>query len=180
MSEFDDFCSDLLEQAKRYLEKAKADSDVSHQYAYKNACLLLTICALEAYINGISDEVTLGPNFPLHLKAILLEKEIRLTKGEFKLSDSLKMSRLSEKIEVLYRRYNRKVINDEESWWPILQSGIDLRNKLTHPKDKLDFSEDFLEKILKSTIECISCLYRCVYKREFPKKNLNVVSRLDF
>jgi hypothetical protein len=180
MSDFDDFCSDLLEQAKRYLEKIRADKNACHQNAYKNACLLLTVCALEAYINGISDEITLAPNFPILLKGTLLEKEVKLVKGDFKLTENLKMSRLTEKIEILYKRHKRKVLNDQENWWLVLQSGIDIRNKLTHPKEKLDLSEEFLKKVLKSVIDCISCLYLCIYKREFPKKNLDITSRLDF
>ncbi|TAL62221.1 MAG: hypothetical protein EPN85_03230 [Bacteroidetes bacterium] len=180
MNEFDIFCSNLLEESKRFLEKSKNEKNEDGKKAYQHSCLLLSICSLEAYINGISEEMTLANGFPIHFKGILLEKEIRIDKGEFILSDTLKMSRLTERIEILYRRYSRKKISDSNEWWAILKQGIDLRNKITHPKENIELTDILLEKILQSVIECLTAIYRAVYKNNFPKSNLSLTSKLNF
>lgn len=180
MNDFDLFCSELLEESKRFLEKAKEEKPEANKKAYQHACLLLSICALEAYINGISEEITLAANFPMHIKGILLEKEIRLDKGEFVLTESLKMSRLTEKIELLYKRYSRKDLTDDYDWWQTIKHGIDFRNKLTHPKQELKLTDEFLEKNLKAILDCLTTIYKSVYKRTFPKSNYSLISKLNF
>jgi len=180
MNDFDNFCFELLEQAKQFREKAKKEKNPFGIKAYRHACLLITICSLEAYINGISEELTLAHGFPIHVKGVLLEKKVRLNKGVFEITNNLMMSRLTEKIEILYKRYCKKNLTDSETWWPILQNGIDLRNKLTHPKEKVELTDEFLEKLLLSIIECLSTLYKGVYKTSFPKHNLGLCSKHDF
>ncbi len=185
MSTFDKFCADLLEESKRFLEKAKElektnQPDEDGIKAFQHACLLLGVCSLEAYINGIGEEMSLSEKIPIHVRGILLEKEVRLDKGEFVLSDSLRMSRMTDRIEVLYRKYKGTEIDKSETWWPTIKSGIDLRNKITHPKEVVKISNAFLTKILQAILDCLSVLYWAVYKREFPKANLQLTSRLDF
>ena len=180
MNEFDNFCSELLEQAKQFLEKARTEKKPYGQKAYRHACLLITICSLEAYINGISEEITLAHGFPLQLKGVLLEKKVRLNKGVFEITNNLMMSRLTEKIEILYKRYCKKNLTDSEIWWSVLQNGIDIRNKLTHPKEKVELTDEFLKKLLESTLECLSTLYKGIYKTSFPKNKLGLYSKHDF
>ncbi len=57
MAEIDELSVQLLEQAKRFLEKAD-ESTGEGESAYCNAALLLGSCALEAHINAIADELT--------------------------------------------------------------------------------------------------------------------------
>ena len=181
MNAFDNFCNDLLEQSKRLNEKRKLEKNPDGKKAYQHASLLLAICALEAYINGISEELTIAKDFPIHEKGILLEKEVKLNNGEWEINNKkLKMSRLVDKIELLYRRHKRKVLDDTERWWPLLILGIDYRNKITHPKTNVEIPEDFTDKVIDSVIQCISVLYLAVYKRKFPKSNLSLTSKLDF
>lgn len=180
MSEFDNFCSDLLEESKRFLEKAKTEKNINGIKAFQHSCLLLGFCSLEAFVNGISEEMCLSPKFPIHLKAILLEKEYRLEKGRFILSNSLKMTRLTDRIEVLYRRYKRMELTDSETWWSTIKYGIDLRNKITHPKEEFKITNEILENILQAILDCLTSLYRAVYKGKFPKANLQLNSKFDF
>lgn len=180
MSAFDNFCNELLEQSKRFNEKSKSETKPEGKVAYQHASLLLAICALEAYVNGISEEITLAKFFPIHEKGVLLEKEIKLEKGEWIITNSLKISRLTDKIELLYKRHTRAELSDTHSWWITLKNGINFRNKLTHPKDQVKLSDAENEKIIQAVIECVSILYKAVYKRQFPKSNFSVVSKFDF
>jgi hypothetical protein len=179
MSSFDVFCGQLLEQAKRFNEKAKVERDTEGISAYKNASLVLSICALEAYINGISEEITLAKGFPIHEKGILLEKEVRLEKGQWSLSNTLKISRLTDKIELLYWRHVKKKLDTTEKWWEALKIGIDIRNKITHPKEEVVIPEELNGKIIEAVIDCISVLYKAIYRRNFPKFKTQV-STLNF
>jgi hypothetical protein len=180
MNAFDNFCNELLEQSKRFNENSKSETKPEGKVAYQHASLLLAICALEAYVNGISEEITLAKSFPIHEKGILLEKEIKLEKGEWITTNSLKISRLTDKIELLYKRHTRTELDETHLWWTTLKNGIDLRNKLTHPKDEVKLSDPIIEKIINAVIECVSILYKAIYKRQFPKSNLSLVSKLDF
>ena len=180
MNSFDTFCNELLEQSKRFTEKSKSETKPDGKIAYQHASLLLAICALEAYVNGISEEITLAKSFPIHEKGILLEKEIKLEKGEWTITNSLKISRLTDKIELLYKRHTRTELNDNHSWWTTLKHGIDLRNKLTHPKEEVKLSDAINERVIHAVIECVSILYKAIYKRQFPKSNLSLVSKFDF
>ena len=180
MNNFDIFCSDLLEESKRFLEKSRVETNPNAIKAYQHACLLLTVCSLEAYINGISEEMCLTPKIPMHIKAVLLEKELRIKKGDFFISNSLKMSRLSERIEILYRRYKGIELTDTEKWWSMIKMGIDIRNKITHPKDETNISNDLLTKILQAVLDCLTVLYKAIYKRNFPKANMQLNSKYDF
>jgi hypothetical protein len=55
MQSFDEFSRLLLEEAKRFLEKAKGTEDPG-QSAYLHAALTLGACALEAHVNAVCDD----------------------------------------------------------------------------------------------------------------------------
>ena len=56
---------------------------------------MLAFCALEAHTNAIADEFSARPELTVHERAVLLEQEVRLDKGEFK-TGGLKIYRLEE------------------------------------------------------------------------------------
>ena len=57
MATFDVFANQLLEEAKRFLEKANdSSSDLAAEAAYLHAALTLSFCALEAHVNSIGEE----------------------------------------------------------------------------------------------------------------------------
>lgn len=180
MNEFDEFCEQLLEQSKRFYEKSKGTTDSEAKAAYNNASLLLAICSLEAYINAIGDELTMAKGYPLHLKSALLEKDIKLVNGQFVLSNSLKMFRLTDKIEIIYRTHTNKPVSHDEKWWKDLSFGIELRNKIVHPKDSIEVNIESLERIIKAVQDCLTVIYKAVYKRPFPKKSSTIISDKTF
>ena len=60
MTEFDSFSTQLLEESKALLEKAKSAEPFT-QSAYLHAGLLLTMSALEACVNSMAEELLIEP-----------------------------------------------------------------------------------------------------------------------
>ena len=138
--EFDDFTTHLFEEAKCFCDKAKKSDDSFSKETYLHACLLLGMSALEACVNSIIEEITIGAyknNFSLLEQSILLEKDVRFKNGCYTLSNNLKISRLTDKIEFLFRKYNNSEVDLKADWYMKLKQSIDLRNKLVHPKEKV-------------------------------------------
>ena len=82
MKEFDFFGEMLFEEAKYYLEIAKSEENGSeHQISSLHASLLLSMSALEAYVNAVSEELVSNFHLDIYEKSLLSEKNIELDKG---------------------------------------------------------------------------------------------------
>jgi hypothetical protein len=55
MADFDVLSTELLEESKRFLEKAGESVDTVGKSAYLHAALMVAFCALEAGVNSIAD-----------------------------------------------------------------------------------------------------------------------------
>ena len=64
------------------------------------------------------------------------------------LKDALKMIRLEDRIMFLLATFTRKQIDRKAGWWPALQTATTLRNKLTHPKEKVELNVKEIEGAL--------------------------------
>jgi hypothetical protein len=180
MADIDEFASSLLEEAKRFLEKVLDESSAEGQAAYLHAALNLAFCSLEAHINAIGEELASHREFfAPHDQGVLLEKEVRLDNGEFKVS-GLKMYPLTDRIQFLYRRVTGKLIDKNARWWSELASAIQLRNKLTHPKEPVEINITNVERVLKAIIQAIDALYRGVYKTGLPAAGMGLDSKMNF
>lgn len=180
MEELDKFASRLLEESKRFLEIAKQKTSEEEKEAFLHAALLVSFSSLEAFINGVVDDFKQMEVFDLQTKAFLTEREIRFDKGSFILTNSLKMSRLIEKIETLIVVFNKEEPDKNSQWWTDLQIGINLRNNIVHPKEYIPLKVDDLEKIIYAIITCIDCVFRAVFKKGLPVKNLGLDSKFNF
>ena len=181
MTDFDEFCSSLLEESKRFFEKANETNNKNAKHAYYHASILLGISSLEAYINGIASDIVLLKDISLIEKALLSEKEIEFKKGSFKVTNRLKIYRLSDRIEYLYKKFsNNQLDSEEEEWWIDLKMSLLLRNDLVHPRNEVIIKKKQVEKLLKSVIDCLACLSKFIYDKEFPFKNLGLQSKLTF
>jgi hypothetical protein len=179
MNDIDNFASDLLEQAKRFLEIAN-DCDGDGKAAHLNAALMLGFCSLEAHVNAIADDFAGRDDLSVHDKSILFEQDVRLTHGEFVLSDSLKIFRLEDRIQFFCVRLSGTPLDRGASWWSELNTAMKLRNTLTHPKDAAVITEDAVKRALQSIINGINYLYKAIYKRPFPAGNMGLQSNLSF
>lgn len=76
MKEFDFFGEMLFEEAKYYLEIAKSEENGSeHQISSLHASLLLSMSALEAYVNAVSEELVSNFHLDIYEKSLLSEKK---------------------------------------------------------------------------------------------------------
>jgi hypothetical protein len=92
VTEIDTFANSLLEEAKRFLEKA-GEEDEPARSAYLHASLLLAFCALEAHLNAIAEDFLSRQELTPHELGLMCQKEVRLEKGRFEVQNSLKMVR---------------------------------------------------------------------------------------
>lgn len=106
MSDFDVFAIQLLEEAKRFLEKASEGGEPVAEAAYLHAALMLSFCALEAQVNSIGEEFSIRTDLSAHEQGIILERNVKLENGEFKLQSNLKMARLEDRIEFLHTKFS--------------------------------------------------------------------------
>ena len=179
MTEFDQFASDLLEESKRFLERANVTPDADSKQAFLHAALLLSFSSLEAHINAIVDDFRARQDFSVYELGLLLEREVRLENGEFVLG-GLKMSRMEDRIEFLCRKFTGLPIDKQEIWWMQLKGATDLRNKLVHPKEAQNVTGTGVSLAMTAIISAIDALYRSIYKRPFPAANLGLQSRKTF
>jgi len=179
MPSFDEFSRQLLEEAKRFLEKAKSTDDPG-QSAYLHAALTLGVCALEAHVNSVCDDFLTRSELTILDRAILAEKNYELKNGEFKLTERLKIYRLEDRIEFLFRRFSKTPIDKQSGWWEQLQATFLARNSLSHPKSISALTCPAVERALQSVIDALKALYKAVYKKPFPPQTRGLDSTLDF
>jgi hypothetical protein len=179
VADIDDFATSLLEEAKRFLEKAVEASAEVPRNANLHASLMLAFCSLEAHVNAIAEEFSNRPELTPHDKGILLERDVKLKGGEFTLGN-FRMYRLEDRILFLHRRFSGKPIEKSVTWWPRLKSAIDSRNKLTHPKVAHTVTVENVRDALAAVINSLDALYMAIYKKGLPSANLALNSLLTF
>jgi hypothetical protein len=180
MAEIDSFANQLLEEAKRFLEKATESGESACKNAHLHAALMLAFCAFEAHINSIADEFAVSTNLSAHEKGLILERDVRLKGGEFQLQKGLKMSRLEERIEFIHTRFSGKRLDHASTWWSHLSTAIDLRNQLTHVKTVPNISEEAVKSAILAIVMSLDALYQSIYKRTFPVAGMGLQSALIF
>jgi hypothetical protein len=179
MADIDDFATSLLEESKRFLEKVSDVADDAARHAYLHASLLLAFCSLEAHVNAICEEFADRPEFTIHEKGLLLEKDVKLESGAF-IFGGLKMSRLEERILFLHRHFAGAPLDTSANWWSQLKAALAVRNKLTHPKSAQPISVQDAREALSATIAAIDNLYKIIYKKTLPAASRALQSRLSF
>jgi hypothetical protein len=180
VSDIDSFANRLLEEAKRFLEKALENNDPIAQAAYLHAALMLSFCALEAHVNALAEEFSTATGLSAHEKGMLLERDVKLEDGQFQLRTSLRIARLDDRIEFLHTRFSGKAVDHTVGWWQRLSAATDLRNKLTHAKDVPQIEQAAVKNAIQAVIEVLDALYQAIYKRKFPPAGLGTQSQLTF
>ena len=172
----DEFARTLLEEAKRYLEKASEEKLSAHLHA----ALILAFSSLEAYINSISYDFKDRPELCLHERGLLLEKDVRLVNGEFVLTEGLKITRLEDRVKFLHLRFSGRPLETSHAHWSRLVDALTLRNSLTHPKKSVEITESSVAQAIQAIIDIIDDLYRAIYSSPFPAANRGLGSKLSF
>jgi hypothetical protein len=179
VADFDEFSSLLLEEAKRFLERANESTDQIAQTAYLHAALLLAFSSLEAHVNAISEEMALAPELTPQELGILREEDVRLENGEFILSGS-RIYRLEDRILFLHRRFSGKPLDKQAIWWGRYRDATHLRNKLTHPKDAQVITLKNVELAIEAIIALLNNLYQAIYGKSLPAAGLGLQATLTF
>lgn len=175
MNSFDFFGEMLFEEAKYYLEIAKVEVDgTEQQIAHLHASLLLSMSALEAYINAVSEELVLNFELGVYEKALLAEKNIELDNGVPRLGNGLKMQRLIDRVAFIYSKYSKKEISNSDIWYMEIKQTIELRNNLVHPKNVVQVTYTQVEKALWSVLNTVNAIYLAVYNRKVPIFNYGI------
>lgn len=182
MEDIDAFASLLLEEGKRFLEKAVDSDNDNEEQAYLHAALLVAFCSLDAHLNAIGAECAARSDLNLspHDLSILLEKEVRLEDGAFVLGKNLRMVRYEDRIQFLHRRISKKNVDKASDWWSDLMAAIALRNELTHPKGVPNIKVEHVGRAIQAIIDTLEALYRTIYKRKFPALGRGLDSNLNF
>lgn len=179
MDNIDTFATLLLEESKRFLELASEASEDEGINANLHASMVLAFCALEAHINAVSDEMALQKGLSVHEKSILLEREVRLDKGQYKLKNVLKMHRLEERVLFLFARFTRTPL-DDASWWGKLKASLKVRNQISHPKDVTTLTKQDVATSIQAIVDCLDSLYQGIYGRKLPAAARGLQSKLTF
>jgi hypothetical protein len=176
----DQFASSLLEEAKRFLERARDTAGTEAEAPFLHAALMLAFCSLEAHVNSVAVEYSSRPELSIHEKGILIERDVQLDGGMFRLTKKLKISSMEDRIELLHQKFSKKGLDAKAEWRSNLSGAVDLRNKLTHPKSVPLITAGAVEKALSAVIGTINALYFGLYNRPLPAANLGLASTLGF
>lgn len=181
MENIDQFASSLLDEAKRFLEKAIDANGGSAEVPNLHAALMLAFCSLEAHVNAVADEFSQRSDLAVHEREVLLERDVQLIDGAFQLSSKLRIARMEDRIELLHVRFSKTGnLEPTAAWRSKLSGAIDLRNKLTHPKSIPRITIGAVEKAIEAVVETIDALYLALYGRSLPAAGFGLTSTLDF
>jgi hypothetical protein len=179
VADFDIFSSLLLEEAKRFLERANETSDETARTAYLHAALLLAFSSLEAHVNAISEEMALASGLTPQELGVLREEDVKLENGEFILSGN-RIYRLEDRILFLHRRFSGKPLDKQAIWWGRYRDATHLRNKLTHPKDAQVITVQNVQLAIEAIVTLLNTLYQVIYGKSLPAAGLGLQASLTF
>jgi hypothetical protein len=176
----DQFARGLLEEAKRFYEKARDEHSDEGKQAYLHSALMLGFCSFEANINSIAADFLVRPELTILDQSILGEREFRFADGEFVLVDGLKMYRLNERVEFIHRRFSGAPLDKTQAFWSQFKTALSLRNELTHPKQQTVLKEEAVAQALESILAVLDAIYRAVYKKPYPARKRGLASKMTF
>jgi hypothetical protein len=180
VADIDGFASQLLEESKRFLERAKETENDEARQAYLHACVLLSFSSLEAHVNSIIDEFGKeGLGLTVHELALLIEREVVFDKGSFRMSNSLKMSRIKDRILLLIQKFGRDY-DASFPWTSRLGNALELRNRITHPKNAETIEIEQTAAVIQAVIEVVDFMFQAIYRKGLPAAKRGLQSKLTF
>jgi hypothetical protein len=176
----DAYATSLLETAKRFFEKGTGITDGATAEPYFTAALLIGVSALEAHVNAIAEELSVRSGLAILEQSLLLERDFRLEKGEYQLTNKLKIYRLEDRLEFIFKRFTKATSPRDEPWWAALQGALDLRNKIVHPKTSPSVTKGAAEKAVQAILDCLNALYMALFKKGLPGYKRGLDSSMIF
>lgn len=180
MAEMDAFATQLLEEAKGFLEKARVTAVARNKEAYLHAALNLGFCAFEAHLNAIAEDFMTLADLSPHERSILSERKVELEHGEFQLTKQLQIYRLEDRLLFLCTRFSRKAPLDRKAaYWGQFKDALDLRNGLMHPKTPTKVTEASIERALLAILNVLDLTYRRIYGKKYPGRKRGLLSTIE-
>lgn len=180
MNSFDEYSDRLIENSKfLYLKAVSTKNEIAKQ-PFLQSSILIAYSALDAYVYSICEELFENGRISIFEKSFLVEKDLSFKNGKFSLSNNLKMTRITDRIEYLFNFFDHKPINKSTHWWTQINDGYKLRNNIVHPKQAKIITEKDVERSILSISECINALFRIIYKRKYPLYAKKLDTRCDY
>jgi hypothetical protein len=170
----DEFSIRLLEEAKRFLEKAE---EAKEPEPYWHAALIIAFCSLESHLNAIADELADWDVSVLD-QSVLLEREIRLDAGAWNLGDS-RIFRTEDRIKFVMLRFGQ-VRAADYPWWSDLLEGTKARNGLVHPRSTVVVNQALVSRYMKAIVDGLNDIYLAVFKKGHPAFGRGLQSSASF
>jgi hypothetical protein len=176
----DAFATQLLEEAKAFLEKSRTSLDVGSKEAYLHAALNLGFCSLEAHLNAIAEDFLTLSDLSPHERSILSEKKVELEHGEFRVTKHAQIYRLEDRLLFLCHRFSKKAPLDRGvAYWGQFKDVTDLRNGLTHAKAPALVTEASVERALLAILQLLDVTYRRIYGKKYPGRKRGLQSTME-
>ena len=180
MAEIDAFATQLLEEAKAFLERGRASSVAGTKEAYLHAALNLGFCSLEAHLNAIAEDFLTLSDISPQERSILSEKKVELEHGEFRVTKQVQIYRLEDRLLFLCHRFSKKPPLDRRAaYWGQFKEALDLRNGLTHPKAPAIVTEASVERALLAILQLLDVTYRRIYCKRYPGHKRGLHSTME-
>ena len=174
MSEFEAYSNELLTSTKKFLQEAKANDVKTEKQRLLRSALTHSFFFLEDQLNYLASNFATSADFSVVEQSLLTEKDVALIKGCFVLTDKKKYYRLEDLIEFILTRFSTDLEASKSGWFSDLSSSIKVRNRLVHPKEAHNISEDEVEKTLLAVLGCVSEMYSAIFGKKFPPAALGL------
>ncbi len=181
MSDFVENSRSLMEAAKGFRSHALSLAEGEVKQAFFRASLLHACSFLEAHLNYMAEHFIDSGMFSLHEKGVLLERDVRFEGGAFQLTSTLKISRITDRIELLLSKCSTRPLADKVGWYTDVGQTLKIRNSLVHPKDTHSLSDAEVKLALICMLKASNTLYTVVFKKGLPyaKKGIEGGLSLD-
>lgn len=122
---------------------------------------------LEMQIELISQHFKSSTIFSIHEQGVLAQRDVAFEKGVFRLKDSIRYSRLPDRMLLLQSKFKGSNLSERE-WWGPLVKGTEHRNAIAHPKAPITLEEGDVEKALLAALGCANDLFEIVFGKGLP------------
>lgn len=179
MSDFVDYSRSLMDAAKGFRSHALSLAEGEVKQAFLRAALLHACSFLEAHLNYMAEHFSENTMFSLHEQGVLLEKEVRFENGAFHLTNTLKISRITDRIDLLLSKCSINPSKEKADWFADLGHTLKIRNSLVHPKDAHTLCDADVQMAMNCMIKAADTLYTVVFKKGLPYARKGIEGGLD-
>ena len=121
---------------------------------------------MEAQVNDTAEHFIEYGSFTIPELGILLEKDVTLEQGRFVMRDTLKMARLTDRIDLLVAHFGEDLI--ELPLYQFLKGALKRRNALSHPKTDIELTDAEVVAAIEASVSVCSGLAKRIFGKGLP------------